>query len=182
MNKTAMTSAILALTLTACASSPLPPPSWNSISPEKEVAEYAPYLISGTGSLTGQAFLTQKGGGVVPAAGQPVTLDPVTSTSIEWWQKAGTQFKVRDFTPPSGSFQKARKTVIADGSGKFTFGNLPAGKYFVRTILTWDVPYWGTQGGILGDIVEVKADQASTVILNHYAPEYPDQQANAQSK
>ncbi len=175
MKKTALASAVLTLTLTACASAPVPPPTWNSASPEKEAAEYAPYLTAGTGSLTGQAFLTQKGGGVVPAAGQPVTLDPVTSTSIEWWQKAGTQFKVRDFTPPSGSFQTARKTTIADGAGKFSFGTLPAGKYFVRTILTWEVPYWGTQGGILGDVVEVKPDQTSNVILNHYAPDYSGQ-------
>lgn len=175
MKKTALASAVLTLTLTACASAPVPPPTWNSTSPEKEAAEYASYLTAGTGSLTGQAFLTQKGGGVVPAAGQPVTLDPVTSTSIEWWQKAGTQFKVRDFTPPSGNFQTARKTTIADGAGKFSFGTLPAGKYFVRTILTWEVPYWGTQGGILGDIVEVKPDQTSNVILNHYAPDYSGQ-------
>lgn len=175
MKKTVLASAVLILTLTACASAPVPPPTWNSSSPEKEAAEYASYLTAGTGSLTGQAFLTQKGGVVVPAAGQPVTLDPVTSTSIEWWQKAGTQFKVRDFIPPSGSFQTARKTTIADGAGKFSFGTLPAGKYFVRTILTWEVPYWGMQGGILGDVVEVKPDQTSNVILNHYAPDYSGQ-------
>lgn len=175
MSKTILASAVLAVTLTACASAPVAPPVWNGAAPEKEAAEYATYLTSGTGAVTGQAFLTQKGGGVVPAAGQPVTLDPVTSTSIEWWQKAGTKFATKDFTPPSGNFQKARKTTIADGSGKFTFGTLPAGKYFVRTILTWEVPYFGSQGGILGDIVEVKADQTSNVILNHYAPEYSEQ-------
>lgn len=176
MKKTPLISAVLALTLTACASAPVPLPSWSSPAPDKETAEYASYLTPGTGSLTGQAFLTQKSGGVVPAAGHPVTLDPVTSTSIEWWQKAGTQFKVKDFTPPSSNFQNARKTATADGSGRFSFTNLPAGKYFVRTILTWEVPYWGTQGGILGDVVEVKQDQASSVILNHYAPDYSGQQ------
>lgn len=163
---------VLGLSLTACASAPVPPPVWDNHASEKEASEYAPYATTGTGIVTGQAFLTQKGGGVVVAAGHEVILDPVTPTSIEWWQKAGKLYALKEITHPSTNFQKARKTVIADGSGKFTFNNLPTGRYFVRTILTWEVPFHGIQGGVLGDIVEVQNEQTSNVILNHYAPDY----------
>lgn len=166
------TAIVLALGLSACASTPVPPPSWNNHSPENEAAEYAPFSDAGTGTISGQAFLTQKGGGIVVAAGQVVTLDPVTPTSIEWWKKAGTNYEFRELIHPSTSFQKARKTTIADGSGKFTFNNLATGKYFVRTILTWEVPFYGIQGGVLGEMVEVKGNQVSNLILNHYAPDY----------
>lgn len=164
---------VLALSLSACATPPSPPPTWSSHSPENEATEYAPYFTNGSGAITGQAFLMQRGGGVVVAAGQVVTLDPATSTGIEWWNKAGTNYQFKELTHPSTSFQKARKTEVADASGKFTFSNLPAGKYFVRTILTWEVPYHGMQGGVLGEIVEVKDNQVKNLILNHYAPDYP---------
>ncbi|MDD5384562.1 MAG: carboxypeptidase-like regulatory domain-containing protein [Gallionella sp.] len=166
---------VAALILSACATPPAPPPTWNSHSPENEAAEYTPYLTNGSGTITGQAFLKQRGGGVVVAAGQVVTLDPATSSAIEWWKKAGTNYELRELTHPSTDFQKARKTAVADASGKFTFSNLPTGKYFVRTILTWEVPFHGMQGGVLGEIVEVKDNQVNNLILNHYAPDYPDQ-------
>jgi hypothetical protein len=166
--------AILALSLSACATVKLTPPTWDVRAPEKEAAEYAPFLKTGSGTISGQAFLTQRGGGVVTAAGQEVLIDPATPTAIEWWHKAGTQFDFRDLMHPSQNFQNARKRVIADASGKFSLGGLPVGRYFVRTILTWDVPYHGIQGGLLGELVEVKEGQTTNLILNHYAPEYAD--------
>jgi hypothetical protein len=166
--------AILALSLSACATEKIIPPTWDVRAPEKEAAEYAPFLKTGSGSISGQAFLTQRGGGVVVAAGCEVSVDPVTPTSIEWWKKAGSKYVFRDLMPPSTNFQNARKTVLADASGKFTFTNLPPGKYFVRTTLTWDVPSIGLQGGLLAERIEVKESQNTNLILNHYPPEYTD--------
>lgn len=166
---------LFVLSLTACASAPVTPPTWEPRAAEQEASEYVPYLKTGSGTISGQAFLTQNGGGVVVAAGQVVFLDPVTSTSIEWWKKAGSKYTFRDLPHPSPSFQNARKKTVADASGKFVFGNLPAGRYFVRTTLTWNVPYHGIQGGLLGEIVDVLDNQTANVILNHYAPDYPDQ-------
>lgn len=53
----------LLLTIVGCAG--VSPPQWG-INSEVAEAEYASYFGVGTGSLTGQAFLTQRGGGVVP--------------------------------------------------------------------------------------------------------------------
>lgn len=60
-----------------------PPPQWTPGNEASE-AEYAPFLKKGTARLSGQAFLAQRGGGVVMAAGRTVTLDPATSIGNEW--------------------------------------------------------------------------------------------------
>lgn len=157
----------LALLALAACTTVTPPPVWETINAERE-AEYAPYLVPGDGELTGQAFLTQRGGGVVKAAGRTVTLDPATSIGNEWWGKAGKLWAHRSLTPPSPNFAKARRTVIADADGKFRFTRLPAGKYYVRTEVTWDVAYHGPQGGLVGQVVDVPASGAAEVILNQY--------------
>lgn len=167
--------ALAGLILSGCASAPLAPISWESSrSAEQDNADYAPFMQAGSGVITGQAFLTQQGGGVVVAAGREVILDPATHIAIEWWQKIGTNYEHLDVVPPSENFSKLRRRAIADASGKFEFRNLPAGKYFVRTVLTWNVPFYGIQGGVLGEMVEVKDNQSANVLLNHYATHYPD--------
>lgn len=147
---------------------PIPVPQWNSTSDALE-AEYNPYLIQGNSTLAGQAFLTQQNGGVVKAAGRTVTLDPSTSVGNEWWGKAGKTYVHRTLTPSSPNFHKARKTVIADADGKFKFSNLAPGKYYVCTEVTWEVGgYFPTQGGRVGQLVEIKDGQAAEVVLNQY--------------
>jgi hypothetical protein len=146
-----------------------PPPQWNATTEVSE-AEYDPYVKTGTGTITGQAFLTQRDGGVVKAAGRNVTLDPATSVGKEWWGKAGKVWVHRSLTPPSPNFHKARKLTIADADGRFKFTDLPAGKYFVRTAVTWEIGgYYPTQGGLVGKLVEVRDGEVTEVILNKYA-------------
>ncbi|MEQ6342932.1 MAG: hypothetical protein M3A44_15135 [Gammaproteobacteria bacterium] len=146
----------------------VPLPQW-SMSPEASETEYGQYLQGGSATLSGQAFLTQQNGGVVKAAGRTVTLDPATSIGNEWWGKAGKFWVHRALTPPSPGFLKARRTTTADADGKFRFQDLPAGKYYVRTEVTWEIGgYNPTQGGLVGQVVEVKESQNREVILNAY--------------
>lgn len=148
---------------------PRPLPQWNAVSDVTE-AEYQPYLAGGTGSVTGQAFLTQRGGGVVKAAGRTVTLDPATSIGNEWWGKAGKVWVFRSLKPPSPGFAKARRKTVADADGRFKFSGLAAGKYYVRTEVTWEIGgYNPTQGGLVGQLVEVRYDETSEVILHQFA-------------
>jgi hypothetical protein len=157
----------LVAAISACVT-PTPPPQWNPVSDSAE-AEYGPYLNSGFGSVSGQAFLTQQGGGVVKAAGRTVTLDPATSIGNEWWGKAGKFWVHRSLTPPSPGFLKARRTTVADADGKFKFSELPQGKYYVRTEVTWEVGgYYPTQGGLVGQLVEVQNGKTKEVVLNSY--------------
>ncbi len=165
-NVKAFIGALTAAVLSGCVS--LTPPHWNPITDATE-AEYQPYLAGGTGCVTGQAFLAQVGGGVVKAAGRTVTLDPATSVGNEWWGKAGKIWAFRSLTPPSPGFAKVRRTTVADADGRFKFTALAAGKYYVRTEVTWEIGgYEPTQGGLVGQLVEIRDSQTSEVILNQY--------------
>ncbi|MCK9582788.1 MAG: hypothetical protein M0Q46_04105 [Endomicrobiales bacterium] len=153
--------------LTGCATL-YSPPQWNPIQDTTE-AEYEPYLINGTGTITGQAFLVQNGGGVVKAAGRTVTLDPATTVGNEWWGKAGKVYVQRLQTPPSPNFLKARRSTVADADGRFKFTDLPTGKYYICTKITWTVGnYYPTEGGVIGKLIEVKSKQLTEVILNQF--------------
>ena len=126
--------ALLAATLLgACATTSLPPsPQYQSPTAATE-AEYRSYLIPGPNTLEGQAIQKLADGRRVPVAGRSVTLDPATSTGSDWWRVAGRSYPDRLSQPPSEAFSKARRLAITDVDGRFTFRNLPAGSYLLRT-------------------------------------------------
>ena len=81
--------------------------------------EYQNLLQSGTATVKGQAFLKTRGGDVKVAAGNKVILNPVTSYSNEWYEKALIQGKNLVEAEPR-MWNYVMKTV-ADGSGRFMF-------------------------------------------------------------
>lgn len=161
--------AALGVAATGCARRGPRSPTWLPQSEARE-AEYRPYMAPGTATLTGQAFLTRRDGGVVKAAGRKVTLDPATSVGAEWWDKVGRLWLQAHLVPPSEAFWKARRTVVADADGRFKFADLPAGRYYVRSEVTWEVGgYYPTQGGLVGKLIEVRPGAIEDVILNELA-------------
>ena len=101
-----------------------------SLAQEKE---YLPYLAGGHESISGQAFVSLKGGDVVYAAGNEVSLCPATSIGTEWWTKAAHHmwYKNGQFhtaTHPSAKFAETLCTTIADGSGNLSLEKLAPGK------------------------------------------------------
>jgi hypothetical protein len=157
---------LAALVLVGCAHRAPQQPRWAAVTDQTE-AEYDRFKVSGKSTLAGQAFLTQQNGGVVKAAGRTVTLDPVTSTSENWWYQAGRVYARRFSTPPSAGFTNARRSVTADADGRFKFTDLPAGSYYVRTEVTWEIGgYHPTQGGLVGKRVDIGENESKDVILN----------------
>jgi hypothetical protein len=104
-------------------------------------AEYASYLApTGNASLAGRGFVTD-GGREQPAAGQPVTLDPATSSARRWYERFGMVCNTFDSSAsPDDLFRRTRRTTVTDADGNFTFSGLPPGTYFVRTRVLWDAP------------------------------------------
>jgi hypothetical protein len=98
--------------------------------------EYKNLAKSGSAVVKGQAFLKTRGGDVKVAAGNEVILNPVTSYSNEWYEKAYIQHN-NLAQPDPRIFNYVMKTV-ADGSGKFMFKKVPPGQYFVTTVITWE--------------------------------------------
>lgn len=150
-------------------SAPTPEPM---VLPAVDATEYAPFRQSGQGMITGQAFLTTRGGDVKVAAGRQVTLDPATAYSRAWYEEYG---RVSDQMPPAPEFAAARRTTVADAEGRFRFSNLPSGSYIVRTSVTWETGSGsaGLQGGIVSDVVAVTGDTREVILNQTYSPPGP---------
>jgi hypothetical protein len=149
-------------------------------------ADYYLYSKPGTATIDGQAFVVVRGGDVLldnqgylttisdnarTASGNDVTLDPATPFAMEWYMKSGTSLRRFGSAPKDQAFRAARKTTIADDAGKFKFTGLPAGRYIVRTTITWQTPRDSyrmmTQGGVASAVIDLAEGEQKTVILKH---------------
>lgn len=149
-------------------------------------ADYYPYSKPGTATIDGQAFVVVRGGDVTldtkgylttisdntrTASGNDVTLDPATPFAMEWYMKSGTSLRRFGNAPKDQAFRAARKTTVADDAGKFKFTGLPAGRYIIRTTITWQTPRDSyrmmTQGGVASVVIDLVEGEQKTVILKH---------------
>lgn len=121
----------LGLILVACASEA--PRLPRMAFPEAEYAALP--KASGQSIIKGQAFLKTMGGDVKRAAGNPVVLEPVTSYSIEWFEKQHLQRLAMETPDPRR--KPYIRTETADADGRFMFRNVPAGEYFVISFVRW---------------------------------------------
>lgn len=151
----------LAALVTSCQTQPPPP-----LSSKFSQAEAAFALKSGTARIQGQAFMRQRGGGVVTAAGSDVILIPDQPYTREMINRdiSGQGFLTAEYQPVF----PYSKTTVADASGSFAFTNLAAGNYIVITEVKWLVPtqYGGmNQGGTLASPVTVRSGETAQIIL-----------------
>jgi len=77
---------------------------------------------------------------------------------------------------PKGSQVSSRKgagvlflTTIADAEGRFIFENVPPGRYYLTTVITWEIPSYGSYtqmtGGVVCKRIEVDNGERVDVIL-----------------
>lgn len=132
-------------------------------------AEYKPYAVAGTGSISGQAFLKTRAGDVKYGAGNEVWLNPVTTYSTEWFENAVIPY--RAITPPDRRTSDYARRTIADAEGRFKFERLPPGEYYAVCSIIWQYP-GGYQGSLVstGSIAYAKVrvgdgEQVANVIV-----------------
>lgn len=98
---------------------------------------------SGSVTIEGHAFLRQKTGGTVNAAGEIVRLIPATAYARERFAKLYGQAKfVAASNYPKTQDTDPRyidyiRTTKAESTGRFTFDNVAPGSYFISTQVTW---------------------------------------------
>ncbi len=98
---------------------------------------------SGTGTITGRAFVKASDGSVRDAAGSSATLLPVTEYAVQRvnaiYGSAGIATQKVQFSKESDDprYQVYTRTAAVGEGGKFTFSGLAAGDYFVTTGINW---------------------------------------------
>lgn len=137
--------------------------------------DFAAYEKTGSGSLKGQAFLRQKGGGVVVCAGEEVFLLPYVGAFKKAYDLAkagirpvvagheGTRFSVAAAASPK--FSKIIRRTKCDAQGNFFYTDLPPGEWVAATVVRWivaDIP----QGSSLSSIVQINSNREAFLLLS----------------
>lgn len=126
----------------------------------------------GNGTITGQAFMRQSGGGVVTCAGETMSLIPVTTYSTARMQIIyGNTTSGRSVfggpVPVDGppGYSEYQKTATCDAQGNFLLEQVPPGEYYLVGFVRWmagNIP----QGGGQMRRVRVAPGQTQTVLLS----------------
>lgn len=131
---------------------------------------------NGSGTITGQAFMRQMGGGVVTCAGSEVTLVPATGYFVEaitetFGASEGGRIGVLQRPQVNGTDPRAssaRRATVCDAQGNFTFRQISSGEYYVLADVTWYAPTNQIipEGGSLAKRIRIQGGETVQVILN----------------
>ncbi len=135
-------------------------------------------LKDGVHSISGSAFLRQKGGGVVTCAGSEVVLTPKTPYADEYihrfyrdndsgYKDFLVQYLLGDGIEVNPEYYKYTKTATCDAQGNFKFSKISNGDYYITTTVIWEAPGLGvssTQGGYLMKRVTVDNENVNVII------------------
>jgi len=123
---------------------------------------------TGSGSISGQAFLRRNDGMVVYAAGSDVHLIPRTTYAQERMNALYRGGKINNMVPDpevtDPLYRSMTKTVRANGEGRFRFEGLADGDYFVVTKVVWLIG-GSPQGGSLMETASIRNGQAVELIM-----------------
>lgn len=149
----------------ACQLPEIPTAPRINFSPDVHLYEWA--LSDGSGEIAGEAFLRQRGGGVVTCAGAGVVAYPA-GPWVDAWVKANDPYWRSNMFEEElhpDLFGYTRHTTCRN-DGTFVFRNMPAGDWFITTTVTWWIPgrYGGTEGGVLTRRVSVANDLVEIII------------------
>lgn len=117
-----------------------------------DAKEVAFIHLDGNNSVRGQAFLRQRGGGIVTCAGRDVWLVPDGSHARDRIKAIyGTTQRVAqnitNLEPADAEYRRHTRRTLCDAQGNFAFEGLADGRYFVVSTVMWDVgglPQGGT--------------------------------------
>jgi hypothetical protein len=139
------------------------------------VSEYEELNKTGSNIISGQGFLKTVGGDVKTCAGNKVLLSPVTSYSKQFtdaiiYKKHGKGSIVLEPETPDRRIYSFLKETRADADGRFKFYDVPDGRYYLYTTVTWSAAsgYQGSlrqQGGWVIKQITVNSNNRNEYIL-----------------
>lgn len=131
-----------------------------------DAAEVAYIREVGTNRIEGNAFLRQRGGGIVTCAGETVRLVPLGGFAKRYFRLRYVEQKpatVDFFDAPS--YNEHVRETRCDSDGRFSFTRVAPGDYFVETTVSWYLSSLGTQGGDIGYALQVRGDSTTEHIV-----------------
>lgn len=127
-------------------------------------AEHQPYAAKGTAAIDGEGFLRRPNGWLARCSGGYVYLVPATPYFREWMQiyiKGGSVANAKEL---SGAHQSAMRKTQCDMQGRFSFSDLPPGKWYALTKVSYDGKEWKSDQTLFAE-VETKAGGVVKAIL-----------------
>ena len=131
----------------------------------------------GSAKIEGQAFLKQRGGGVVTCAGETATLFPAGEYATQrMTQLYGSREGGRNLfrlalnaafvsDTADARYRSLVRETTCDASGNFTFDNVADGEYYVTAAVRWMVGGF-PEGGFISKRIKIADGQSQKVILN----------------
>ena len=149
---------IISSFLVACAPQPV------HINTPFNLIDYNHFMQAGTASIEGQAFLKQRGGGIVTCAGSEVILMPHTAYFTEMVNIQRMNSHATVLSTMRSNQNKVSRITTCDSEGKFSFNNIPEASWYLTTKVSWVV---GTQnqGGLMLKEVHTKSGEVLNKIL-----------------
>ena len=134
--------------------------------------DYVPYQAQGTATLSGEAVVYTREGDDRYVAAESVMLIPATAYTVEIIEKDFIEAKKEIDPPLDQRLNAVIRTVQADSRGRFSFSNLPSGKYILYTTIYWEAPeysrygpYSSSIGGPMVKNVTIKDGEKQRVML-----------------
>lgn len=164
--------ATTAAVLTGCAAPVQQRPAIN-ISVPFDSAQASRLLQDGANTIKGNAFLRQRGGGVVTCAGSQVYLVPGTDYAKQRFAalysgdgNTGINRRRIDpiFVPDSAEYKASVKTTKCDAQGNFVFDRVADGTFYLTTVVNWQVG-GVNQGGHLMHRAQVKGVETLNLVM-----------------
>ena len=153
----------------------VPQPVAPAVIADYDASEAAYIHESGPNEIRGQAFLRQRGGGVVTCASDEVSLIAATAYAKERLAtlygtiSAPARHVGTDRVgPPDPRYLADWRHTICDAQGNFIFERVADGDYFVVTTVVWEARgRYGmtTQGGPVLAPVSVRSGEVKRVII-----------------
>lgn len=133
-------------------------------------------LNPGSNTVTGSAFLRQRGGGVVTCAGADVDLLPATPYAIErlghiygsgngGLRTMAQHQKPFSFDPDPAGYRAVARKAKCDAQGHFSFDKVADGDFFVVTAVTWVLSAYSTDGGTLMQRFTVSGGETKNLVV-----------------
>lgn len=158
----------LAISLAGCAYQP-PRPAVFPLTQEFDATQAKRQILDGSNAIKGNAFMRQRGGGVVTCAGATVSLVPATAYAKEridriYGGKASARPIDAVFEPDPAEYKKLIRTTRCDAQGNFQFDRVADGEFFLTTAVIWNVSSQ-LQGGTVVQMITLANGQTLNTVL-----------------